>query len=601
MAELDNGATGVVTGITLSNMDNREVSKAVELIHHDGYECIELSIGFASLINMDSGIGGNVSDPFCVVYIKDSQGTWTEVGRTEIIANRLDGEFVNKIWIKYKFEQACDVKFMLYDCDISFTSNDSSRIDLTTGHHDFLGWAECSLAHIIGMRKHKMKLQDVASGEIIVTVMPRPKTNDLLTIQPSFTGLKIGAFKLFGCCMSRAIIYLEISIYHENKYLPIYKSEHLMTNGNGFFPGFTIEMSKLGDPSVPLKFEIMRFENPSYTNIGSVNITVEQLLGTEGFNLTNLELVRRGTKNIGQLLFTEKFITRRPAFLDYVHAGLEIGCQIVVDFTGSNGNPSVPGTLHHLHPVMVGSSQIMTTDYLDAIRHLYPLVEGYDSDKLIEFWGYGALIPLSNGKKIKSWDFAINGSESNPEVKGMDGVVEAYTRLIPNIELSGPTNFAPIINKLVASKTQELASGIVKFDIIIILTDGEISDMQDTIDAIVAASALPIGILIVGIGNGTFSNMHVLDADGTKLVSSRGIVAVRDNVQFVNFNQYRNNLVKFTEESLAEIPKQLVDSMLSLGKMPSDFVRASEIVVPHNVQVNLPPSYQESCRNLGSA
>jgi hypothetical protein len=41
----------------------------------------------------------------------------------------------------------------------------------------------------------------------------------------------------------------------------------------------------------------------------------------------------------------------------------------------------------------------------------------------------------------------------------------------------------------------------------LVLQDGVISDMDRTIDRIVAASKLPISIVIVGVGKADFSNM----------------------------------------------------------------------------------------------
>ena len=46
-----------------------------------------------------------------------------------------------------------------------------------------------------------------------------------------------------------------------------------------------------------------------------------------------------------------------------------------------------------------------------------------------------------------------------------------------------------------------------------ILTDGVISDMDDTVNAIVDASFLPMSIIIVGVGNADFADMEILDAD----------------------------------------------------------------------------------------
>jgi hypothetical protein len=42
------------------------------------------------------------------------------------------------------------------------------------------------------------------------------------------------------------------------------------------------------------------------------------------------------------------------------------------------------------------------------------------------------------------------------------------------------------------------------YNILLILTDGEIHDMQATVDLIVQASELPLSIIIIGVGNEKF-------------------------------------------------------------------------------------------------
>ena len=48
------------------------------------------------------------------------------------------------------------------------------------------------------------------------------------------------------------------------------------------------------------------------------------------------------------------------------------------------------------------------------------------------------------------------------------------------------------------------------------LTDGAISDMEDTKRAIIEASRLPMSIIIVGVGGANFDAMNALDADDRK-------------------------------------------------------------------------------------
>ena len=64
----------------------------------------------------------------------------------------------------------------------------------------------------------------------------------------------------------------------------------------------------------------------------------------------------------------------------------------------------------------------------------------------------------------------------------------------------------------------------------IILTDGEIHDMKETIDIIVELSKFPVSIIIIGLGDEGFTNMRLLDSDDRVLRNSKGEAAVRDIV-----------------------------------------------------------------------
>lgn len=70
------------------------------------------------------------------------------------------------------------------------------------------------------------------------------------------------------------------------------------------------------------------------------------------------------------------------------------------------------------------------------------------------------------------------------------------------------------------------------FYILLILTDGEIHDMEQTIDAIseISGKNLPLSIIIIGVGDEDFANMVRLDGDDVAIKAG-----CRDLVQFVKF------------------------------------------------------------------
>ena len=134
---------------------------------------------------------------------------------------------------------------------------------------------------------------------------------------------------------------------------------------------------------------------------------------------------------------------------------------------------------------------------------------------------------------------------------------------ISNVQLWGPTNFAPIINH-VAGFAHASHGGAGKgrqYFVLLIITDGAITDMANTKQAIVEASHLPLSLIIVGVGNADFSAMEELDGDGGHLADARGQRAERDIVQFVPFRDYARNPALLAREVLAEVPGQVLEYM----------------------------------------
>ena len=97
------------------------------------------------------------------------------------------------------------------------------------------------------------------------------------------------------------------------------------------------------------------------------------------------------------------------------------------------------------------------------------------------------------------------------------------------------------------------------YQVLMILTDGQIDDVDNTIDQLVDGSFLPLSVIIIGVGRADFTTMNVLDADDNPLVDSRGRKSARDLVQFVPFLKYESNPEKLASEVLAEIPSQIIE------------------------------------------
>lgn len=201
--------------------------------------------------------------------------------------------------------------------------------------------------------------------------------------------------------------------------------------------------------------------------------------------------------------------------------------------------------------------------YESCIWSVGSIICPYDKDQLFAVYGFGGKI---DGKL--SHCFPLNFNDQNPTVQGLPKIVEVYKHSLSVVQFSGPTLFTPIITAASKNAVQSFASSHT-YTILLILTDGVINDMKETVDAIVNASNTPLSIIIVGIGKADFSAMENLDGDKNKLISSTGIRSSRDIVQFVPFNRFSgNNGMMFASEVLAEIPTQVDQYCSAHGFIP---------------------------------
>ena len=333
------------------------------------------------------------------------------------------------------------------------------------------------------------------------------------------------------------------NFFVENKYLfiitnnsqKLYQSEYI--HNNGAFNPINIPIALL---------------KPYYT-INFYN-SRNQLIATINETLTDKYLQKNKPSKLIPInnylfLYDNSTITKKATFIDYINAGVKIALSIGIDFTGSNGHPLDDGTLHSI-------KDGKPNDYEKAIISCGNIVAPYDYDQLFQVYGFGAIIKSSISDKA-SMCFAIN-LKDNPDIYTIDNVIKTYHDIIKKDKLTfaGPTEFTPIIKKVIS---RMITKNILEYHILMILTDGVIDDLQDTIDILVEASTLPLSVIIIGIGNENFSKMEVLDGDEVPLKSRNGKIRTRDIVQFVPFSKFKNDAKKLSMEVLAEIPRQMIE------------------------------------------
>ena len=339
---------------------------------------------------------------------------------------------------------------------------------------------------------------------------------------------------------------------------PIYKSHE-----------FDFELNKQKKtPQIGLESDLLcnSKDMEIFFELYSPSINSNSPIGYSTFNLNNLisnlnhdKIVKKDIKSLdhGKLGNLTIFYNQKNkmCFESFIKKG-QINLEIAIDYTESNGLPKDKNSLHYIDG---------ENDYEKAIKSCGDILAYYDSDQLFPVYGFGG---IPEGKKEVSHCFNINLNDNDPNVKGVDNIIAFYKESLKKVKLLGPTLFSPVISKVINKINEDLKNKPEEnnYYILMILTDGIISDMDDTIDKIVEGSKLPLSIVIIGIGNADFSNMEELDGDEIPLINSNGEIRKRDIVQFVQFNQFKNNVgTDLAEEVLREIPRQIEDYYLFCG------------------------------------
>ena len=69
--------------------------------------------------------------------------------------------------------------------------------------------------------------------------------------------------------------------------------------------------------------------------------------------------------------------------------------------------------------------------------------------------------------------FALNANIFDPEVDGIDGVISAYKNTLKNVNLYGPTRFAPIIEYVNdMAEENKVTQSNQRYNILLMITDG---------------------------------------------------------------------------------------------------------------------------------
>ncbi|KAJ0977682.1 hypothetical protein J5N97_013156 [Dioscorea zingiberensis] len=559
-----NGGKEAVGGQTAAQGVNDAVDHFLQSNGYRGlYTPLELSLSASKLRDLDIF---SKSDPMAVIYLKKQGNMLEELGRTEVMMNTLDPVWITKFTINYQFEIVQPLLFRVYDVDTRYHNEPVKKLKLS--EQDFVGEASCALSEIVARRGCSLTLNlqfpNGPSGPRLGTIT--------VCAEETFVS-RVAVEMIFHCIdlenkdtFSKSDPFLRISKIAENGVaIPICKTEVINNNLNPVWKPVVLTVQQYGSKENPLVIECFDFNtNGAHESLGTfqgsisnLEILSQEKTGAHLYHPSSVNCDHKKTLK-GQL-FVDKFHEKiQHNFLDYISSGFELNFMVAIDFTASNGNPRLPDSLHYIDPYG------RLNAYQQAIVGVGEVLQFYDSDKRFPAWAFGAR--PANG--TVSHCLNLNGNPDECEVVGIEGIMSSYSLALHNLSLSGPTLFGPVINEAARIASQSLSSCQNKYYILLIITDGVITDLQETINAIVRASDLPLSILIVGVGGADFKEMEILDSDnGKRLKSSTGRLATRDIVQFVPMRELHGQ-ISISQSLLEELPWQFLEYMRNKGIEP---------------------------------
>jgi hypothetical protein len=479
------------------------------------------------------------SDPYLQLWdTTTGTGRGICLGRTETIDNNLNPVWAKSFVVDYHFETRQAFRADLFDDDGPDETPDA------------LGSVLFTLGEVMGARAHTCAKPIPLRGgtlTIVATEVSSQLSHDVVALTVSARQLPtVGLFGSVGDYYYRIwhtkANGLKVKVHRSN---PTKGTRDPKWPRFGPVPAIDLVAGQHATGLKNLRLEVFSAGIIGKDPVGSFDFTYDDITraaatpaSANGPAGTSAPFRLSG----GGDVFLHAMVQHRPSFTEYLALGLQLNLNVAIDFTGSNGDPRTPQSLHFMNP-----SQ--PNQYAQAIMSVGDVLIDYDADKMVPLVGFGAKLP--NGQV--SHCFNVN-MQPQPFVHGIQGVLDAYGRCLPTLQLYGPTNFAPII-RYVTNAARSLPH---VYSVLLILTDGDITDMDDTVAAIVAADTAPLSIIIVGVGSGCdFQLMDQLDGDEVRL-SHNGRVAKRDLVQFVPFRDYATKpRAALAAAVLEELPRQV--------------------------------------------
>lgn len=470
-----------------------------------------------------------------VLYVNNGNGQWNQCGKTDVIPFSSSPTFTKKLRFKYTFETPQKLIFYVY-------STEANGNFVHFSENEVIGSYECMASDIVkcnGFITGMVKKNGTEMGVMKIGNEELPSAD--ISLRLSTQGLELPAF-------------LRLSTMNEwSKEVPVYKTD---VSETGVF-SIVSDSQQLCNGDTTREMVIRAFKYISENNEreqGTARMTIKKLLVPE---TSKCDFINQQTnRSVGSMKVDTSKSTQKSTFVNYIKTGLAMRVMIAIDVTASNHSCTSSGSLHFFDMNRYNRQEY--NPYEQGMLSIAGVIEAYSANKPVQMYGFGADDP---GLRAKKLCFPFNIQSGQADVYGgMNGVMDVYHSTIPKLDFGCDSVFRGVL-----SKAREVCSSMKQsrgeYMVLLIFTDGQMGDVDESIQWVCENSDLPISIIVVGVGNSNFSGMHKLNG-GKNNLKHNGKSPCRNIMQFLAMNTVSNKTPQQIASSLLEvIPQQLVEYM----------------------------------------
>lgn len=349
---------------------------------------------------------------------------------------------------------------------------------------------------------------------------------------------------------SKSDPYFQIKVPFQGSDSVLHKSEVVPDNLDPLWRGFFLPKAYLHRDSrdVPFRVEVHDDDVGNSDMIGVCVTTLTELLTPN----TTLVLHRSSDGSgpvTGRIQVDKAFSCPTKTFIDYLRSGVEFNMTVAVDFSAKNRPQTDAKSLHSL-----------TSDsnsYLSALKSLSEFFKHFDSTGHCDVYGFGA--------KVGGSDYISHCFPVASNVCGSEGAEQAYREILGSVEFASPCYLHKIIQQLLVPyerRSVPMSSSSLVYNIVVILTQGDLEDLEEFKEQLVRASSLPFSVVIVSMGATMFPHLTTADSDLSLMKTAAGHFEDRNFVHRLLYSHFLGNPRSFLHQAFSQIPRQLQEFMM---------------------------------------